>query len=189
MVLYGRYTLVHKEKQSILARKPQGGMGFLAGLMESGEDGSIPYAAHRYEVRSRAFYVGVAQRLVRWIANSVMRFRLPSPTLKDTSSNYEEGIFVLFVQVESWAPAHVAQLAEQKNKKQCLVFYGCIVQRLLHPAVYRETRVRFPVQSPSRDTSAHYVFSCRSRRKRVGSVDMNVSSFIAGMTIGQSAAS
>lgn len=34
------------------------------------------------------FCVGVAQRLVRWIANSVMRFRLPSPTLIDTYSNF-----------------------------------------------------------------------------------------------------
>ena len=37
-------------------------------------------------------YVGVAQWLVRWIANSVMRFQLPSPTLIDVSA-----IFLLHV--------------------------------------------------------------------------------------------
>ena len=71
--------------------------------------------------------MGVAQRLVRWIANSVMRFRLPSPTLKDGSANF---LMLREHDVVGSSPilriAHVAQLAEHVYNPSC--FYGLVVQ-------------------------------------------------------------
>ena len=65
--------------------KTAGGNGVPGRWLATELDGSIPYAAYRQEVRSRASsYVGVAQRLVRWIANSVMRVQFPSPTHNKT---------------------------------------------------------------------------------------------------------